>query len=70
LPVDIYIRGIQLLLTVVVPVAVIMTFPAKALLGLLHWPYVVFGLVISVFFMVITLKFWHYALSRYSSASS
>jgi len=69
-PVDIYIGPIRALLTFVVPVAVIMTFPAKVLLGLLSWQVVVLSLLMSGIFLWVSLRFWKYALTYYSSASS
>ena len=69
-PVDIYIGPIRALLTFVVPVAVIMTFPAKVLLGLLSWQIVILSLLMSGIFLWISLRFWQFALTHYSSASS
>ena len=69
-PIDIYIRPIQALLTFVAPIAVIMTFPAKALMGILTWRWSVFGLIIASLFFTFVWRFWRYALSQYSSASS
>lgn len=69
-PVDIYINPIRLFLTVVFPVAIIMTFPAKALMGILAFPWIIFSLAMSLIFFLISLKFWKYALTCYNSASS
>jgi len=70
IPIDIYIEPIRSLLTFVFPVAILMTFPAKALMGLLSWQWVIFSFVISGFFLFLSLRFWKYALTQYSSASS
>ncbi len=67
---DIYPQGIQAILTFVVPVVVLITVPAKALLGLLSWPWLALSLVIGGVFLWGSYKFWQYALIRYSSASS
>lgn len=69
-PTDIYGRGIQAVLTFVLPVVVLVTVPAKALMGLLSWQWVVFSLLIGVIFLWGSLRFWKYALRQYSSASS
>lgn len=69
-PIDIYLRPIQVLLTVIVPVGLIMTFPAKALLGLLSFQNVLFCLLFTVVFVSVSLLFWRYAVRQYSSASS
>jgi len=69
-PTDIYQKGVQFILTFALPVVVLITFPAKALLGLLSLGGVVFAFLGSWFLLLISLKFWRFALSRYSSASS
>jgi len=69
-PTDIYSKGFRFFLTFGIPVVILVTMPAKALLGLLTW----WGVMLSVFgsgiFFFVSLCFWRYALSRYSSASS
>ncbi|TSC54045.1 MAG: ABC-2 type transport system permease protein [Microgenomates group bacterium LiPW_31] len=69
-PTDIYQRGIQAVLTFTIPVVILITIPAKALLGLLSWQWVIFSFVISEVFLWVSLRFWKYALTHYSSASS
>jgi len=69
-PTDIYYKFIQYILTFTVPVVILFTAPAKALLGLLSWQWVILAFVISGVFLWSSLKFWHFALSKYSSASS
>ena len=70
IPIDIYAPILRGLLTFVVPVAVMMTFPAKALMGLLSWRGVVFSFIVGGFFLWSSLSFWRFALTRYTSASS
>ncbi|MGB9706920.1 MAG: ABC-2 family transporter protein, partial [Microgenomates group bacterium] len=69
-PTDIYTKGIQAILTFTIPVVILITVPAKALMGLLSWQWVGLAFLISGIFLLASLKFWQYALSRYSSASS
>lgn len=69
-PTDIYYKFIQYVLTFTIPVVILFTVPAKALLGLLSWQWVILAFVISGVFLWGSLKFWHFALSKYSSASS
>lgn len=69
-PVDIYTKFIRALLTFVFPIAVITTFPAKVLMNLLSWQYLLFSILVSLFLFLLSLKFWKYALTKYSSASS
>lgn len=70
IPIDVYREPLRTFLTVVVPVAVLVTFPAKALMGLLSWQWVIFSFLISGIFLWASLRFWKYALTQYSSASS
>ncbi len=69
-PTDIYQKFIQMILTFTIPVVILFTIPAKALLGLLNWQWVVLAFGISALFLWGSLKFWQYALRKYSSASS
>jgi len=69
-PVDIYTDAIRGLLTFVIPIAIIFTYPAKAFLGLLTWENGLVAFGVSLLFLYISLKLWRYALTQYSSASS
>lgn len=70
IPVDVYATPIRAFLTFIAPVAIMITIPAKALMGLLSWQWVIFSFVISGLFLWGSLRFWKYALTQYSSASS
>jgi ABC-2 type transport system permease protein len=69
-PVDVYSRAVRDFLTFVVPVGIIFTFPAKSLFGLLSVPIITLALFFAFTFYLLSLKFWQYALKKYSSASS
>lgn len=69
-PVDIYREPLNSIITFAIPVGVMMTFPAKAMLGLLSPRFVIIGCLIGVGFLLISLSVWRYSLSRYASASS
>lgn len=70
LPVDIYKQPLQMFLTYLIPVGVMVTLPAKAAMGIVA-PLGVFGaFVIGVIFIFISFRFWNYALTKYTSASS
>jgi ABC-2 type transport system permease protein len=69
-PIDIYMGSVRAFLTFVLPVALIFTFPAKALMGLLSWQWLIYSLIFAFFFLIFALKFWRFALTKYSSASS
>src|SRR5258708_7735659 len=69
-PVDIYKEPLRGLITFVIPVGIMMTFPAKALLGVLSWEFVVLSLGIGLGLFYVCLHIWRYALRHYGSASS
>jgi ABC-2 type transport system permease protein len=69
-PIDIYYQAIQIILIFVLPVGIMITFPAKALMGLLEVRWLVVSLVVSLVMLKFSLVFWQWALKRYSSASS
>ena len=69
-PIDIYPPALQFIMTVFVPVGVMVAFPAKALLGLLSWQWVVYSFFIAAIFLFGSLKFWNFSLRHYQSASS
>lgn len=69
-PVDIYKEPLRQILTFVVPVGLMFTIPAKALLGLLSWQAVVGAFGVGMLSLYLSLKFWDFAVKRYSSASS
>lgn len=69
-PVDIYRDPLRSLITFVIPVGLMMTFPAKAFLGLLSLQSIIFSFGLGVAFLFLCLRAWKYALTKYSSASS
>lgn len=70
IPTDVYHEPLRSMMTFVIPVGVMMTFPAKALMGLLSPWTILFSFVLGLLFIVFCLKAWTYALTQYSSASS
>lgn len=69
-PVDIYSRPIQFALTFLIPIAVMVSFPAKVLLGVLSWQWIILALLIGAMSFLSSIKFWHFALKKYSSIST
>lgn len=69
-PVDIYKEPLRLILTFVIPIGIIFTAPARGLLGLLAWPETLLAFIIGGLLLVLSWRFWSFALRRYSSASS
>lgn len=70
LPIDIYRQPFQSFLTYFVPVGIMITFPAKALMGILSPWGALASLLFAVTSIILSLRFWKFALKRYSSASS
>lgn len=69
-PVDVYPALFRFILNTIVPVAVFITIPVKAFLGILDPTTLVFALVFSTVFFYLSVLFWRHSLSQYSSASS
>lgn len=70
IPVDIYAEPIRSIITFIIPVGVMMTVPAKALMGLLSIQAVLVALFIGLMFFFSSIWFWQFSLRRYTSASS
>jgi ABC-2 type transport system permease protein len=69
-PVTIYRGAVRALLTFVVPIAFVTTFPASALLGKIDLTTTVIGFVFAIGSFIASNRFWNFAITRYSSASS
>ncbi|MBI2337806.1 ABC-2 family transporter protein [Candidatus Daviesbacteria bacterium] len=69
-PVDIYMEPIRGLVTFIIPVGIMMTFPAKSLMGLLSLSSLVYSILFAAFLFYLSLNIWKIALRNYSSASS
>lgn len=69
-PIDIYREPLRSVITFIIPVGIMMTFPVKALLGVLTPGFIVLSLILGSLFFVLCLHVWRYALTRYASASS
>jgi ABC-2 type transport system permease protein len=69
-PIDVYTQPIRSVLTFAIPVGIMMTFPAKALMGLLSFQSIVIAGGVGIAFIYLSLKLWQYSLRYYSSASS
>lgn len=70
IPVDIYKEPIRSFITFVIPVGIMMTIPAKTLLGLTSFPIIAASFLVSILFLFISISLWNRALSHYTSASS
>lgn len=70
IPVDLFPGLLRAILTFVIPVGIMFTFPVKALFGLLSWQLVVTSFVIGFLGILLSIRFWNYSLKYYQSASS
>lgn len=70
IPVDLYSEPLRTVLTFVIPLGVMITFPAKAFFGLLSWQLIIFSIALGFASIFLSLKFWNLAIKKYSSASS
>jgi ABC-2 type transport system permease protein len=66
-PVDIYKEPLRSVLTFIIPIGIMITFPAKALFGLLSIPMILLCFGISFTMLFISLWSWNKALQRYQS---
>jgi len=70
LPIEIYGQPLQAFLTYLIPVGIMISLPAKAMMGLVGPSGILIALLVGIVFVFVSLKFWNYALTKYSSASS
>lgn len=70
IPVDLFTNPLRSILTFVIPVGIMFTFPAKALFGILDWKLVIVSFALGVVSLWASLKFWNFSLKHYQSASS
>lgn len=70
LPMEIYQEPIRSIFTFIVPVGVMMSFPSKALFGLLSPRLILFSFLLSFLLLTMSLKFWRLAIKKYQSWGS
>ncbi|MCT0199463.1 ABC-2 family transporter protein [Synechococcus sp. CS-1325] len=69
-PVSAYPAGLRLFFTVVLPVAFLTTVPAEAILGRASLAWLLLSLAVAALSLLISRRFWSFALRFYTSASS
>jgi ABC-2 type transport system permease protein len=69
-PVTVYKPWLRFLLTYIVPIAFLTTFPASTLLGRLSPYFVLASIAIAAILFFVSSRLWKYAIRFYSSASS
>lgn len=70
IPIDIYQEPFRSFMTFAIPVGIMMSYPVKALLGLLAPLHVIIACTMSLSFFVLSLFMWKYSMKTYTSASS
>lgn len=70
LPIDIYKEPLKGFLTYIIPVGIMITLPVKSLLGIAGIWLILGSFAIGLVSVLISLRFWNFALKKYSSASS
>ena len=69
-PIDIYRQPLQGILTYLIPVGIMITLPAKALMGLVSPLGVLLSFVFGAVSVLVAIRLWNFALTKYTSASS
>lgn len=70
IPVDVYRMPVSFLITFIIPVGLMMSFPVKALIGILPITLILYSVIFALVLLLISLKFWDFSLKKYQSASS
>jgi ABC-2 type transport system permease protein len=70
LPTDIYREPLKGFLTYLIPVGIMVTLPVRSLIGLSTTGAVITAFAVGILILIISIKFWNFALKKYSSASS
>ena len=66
-PLDIYQSPLREIFTFIIPVGIIMSFPAQALFNLLSEAKIIYAFILSTSLLLLSSKFWHYGLKQYQS---
>lgn len=66
-PMEIYKEPVRGIFTFIIPVGIMMSFPPKALFGLLSPSLVLFSFLMSFLLLAASLKFWDLAIKKYQS---
>lgn len=70
IPIDLYKRPLNSILTFIIPIGIMITFPSQAAFGTLLPQLAMISLVIGMFLLLLSSFSWRLAIRRYSSASS
>lgn len=70
LPIDIYKQPLRGIITFLIPVGIMISFPAKAFLGLITPLGVIISFLLGGILLTVSFRFWNVAIKKYTSASS
>ena len=68
-PIDLYPGWLRMLMTFVIPVAIAITVPVKALLGKRDVQHLAQSIVLTAVLFLVSRLFWKYGVRQYSGAS-
>ncbi|OGK41260.1 hypothetical protein A3A46_00975 [Candidatus Roizmanbacteria bacterium RIFCSPLOWO2_01_FULL_37_13] len=66
-PLEIYKEPVRGIFTFIIPIGIMMTFPAKALFNLLSWEFILLSFVVSSLLLLFSFQLWNFALKKYQS---
>lgn len=69
-PVDVYSEGLRFILTFGFPIAVMVSYPSKALIGILSLEKIIFAFILAFSLSILSHQVWKAALKHYCSVSS
>jgi ABC-2 type transport system permease protein len=68
IPIDLYIDPLKFILTFIIPLGIMITFPAKGLIGILDFFSILVALGLGISIFLASLMFWKGSLKHYQSA--
>lgn len=69
-PIEVYQEPLRFILTFIIPIGIMITFPVKMAVGLLSWQLIIISLSIGALVLLSSFLFWKYSVRYYGSASS
>lgn len=66
-PIDIYAEPVKSLLTFVIPIGIMFSFPVKSLMGILSWNFIAISFAFSSILFMFSMYLWNNALKKYQS---
>lgn len=70
IPVNLYVEPIRFLLTFIIPLGMMTSFPPQVLMGLLKPELILLSFIISILALTLSYLFWKHSLYSYQGASS